>query len=279
MISQKNYTIKGSADKLISADLSFKKYETAVPICLFIHGFKGFKDWGAWPIAAQVFALKELPFLKFNFSHNGTSPKHLTEFVDLKAFGRNTISKQLDEVKMVMDFIEKKKEDLPFDWNGEFYVIGHSLGGAIALISTIEDERISKCACWSAVSSFDRYLKLADPKEWEKDGVIYIDNARTGQKMPLYFEYFQDIQKHRGRFDIIENLQDVTKDILLVHAEKDETVGPEHAEALYSAVAHAVKVEIENADHTYNVKHPLEEKKIPVQFAQLMEETIEFFKW
>lgn len=279
MISNKSYTLKGVADKLISADLSYKAYETSVPICLFLHGFKGFKDWGAWPIAAQVFALKGLPLLKMNFSHNGTSPKNLTDFVDLKAFGRNTVSKQIEEVKMMMDFVEKKKEQLPFNWNGEFYVIGHSLGGAIALISTIEDERITKCACWSAVSSFDKYLEMEDPTKWEEDGLIYIDNARTNQKMPLYFEFFQDLQKHRGRFDILENIQDLSKDILLVHAEKDETVGIEHTNALYNAVAHAVKVEIENATHTYNVKHPLEEKKIPVQFAQLMEETIEFFKW
>lgn len=279
MIEQKNYTLKGVGDKLITADLSYRNYEQAVPITIFLHGFKGFKDWGAWPVAAQLFALKGLPFFKFNFSHNGTSPKNLTDFVDLEAFGKNTISKEIDEVGLVLDFIENKKEQLPFQWNGEFNIVGHSLGGSVALIRMIEDDRIQKCACWSAVSSFDRYLKLTDPETWKKEGVTYIENARTKQQMPLYYSFYEDILQHRGRFDIIENLQDTVKDLLIVHAENDETVKEEHADALYNAVAHAVKVIIENADHVYNVKHPLTEKKIPVQFAQLLDETIEFFKW
>ena len=38
-----------------------------VPV-IFIHGFKGFKDWGTFNILSEYFAGKGFVFVKFNFS-------------------------------------------------------------------------------------------------------------------------------------------------------------------------------------------------------------------
>ena len=81
-ILNKEYKIKGSRNRIMTADLSYTASQEEVPLVIFAHGFQGFKDWGSWPLAAEIFASKGFPFLKFNFSHNGTTPAHLTEFVD-----------------------------------------------------------------------------------------------------------------------------------------------------------------------------------------------------
>ena len=73
----------------MTADLSCTASQEEVPLVIFAHGFQGFKDWGPWPLAAEIFASKGFPFLKFNFSHNGTSTSDYSDIHDLEAFGSN----------------------------------------------------------------------------------------------------------------------------------------------------------------------------------------------
>ena len=65
---------------------------------IFAHGFKGFKDWGAHNLVASHFAENGFRFLKFNFSHNGTTIDRPTEFTDLIGFSDNTFSIEFDDL-------------------------------------------------------------------------------------------------------------------------------------------------------------------------------------
>jgi pimeloyl-ACP methyl ester carboxylesterase len=119
---------------------------------------------------------------------------------------------------------------------------------------------------------------MKDPDEWLKDGVHYVENTRTKHQMPIEVQFYLDYLQHRGKFNILEQLEDLEQDLFIVHGTEDKVVGMENAEALYGAVPHAVKVEIENANHTFNIAHPLEGKKISLAFAQAVDESIEFFQ-
>ena len=67
-----NVIVKSSVhNKPIVTDVFYLKDHVKKPIVLFCHGYKGFKDWGAWNLAAETFANNNLFFVKFNFSHNG----------------------------------------------------------------------------------------------------------------------------------------------------------------------------------------------------------------
>src|SRR6187402_558735 len=79
-------------------DLTFIPDGKEKPIVVFIHGFKGFKDWGTFPLMAEYFAQHGFVFLKFNLSHNGTTPEDPTNFADLEAFGNDNFSIQLDDL-------------------------------------------------------------------------------------------------------------------------------------------------------------------------------------
>lgn len=276
MIDSKSYKFKGANDRLITADLTYSKYEGSVPICVFVHGFKGFKDWGAWPLAAQIFAVKGIPFFKFNFSHNGTSPENLTDFVDLEAFGHNTISKELEDLDRVFSFIEQKSDNWPFSWNGDLFILGHSRGGTVSILKALNDKRISKIATWNAPSSLKSYLEV-DTDQWLKDGVRYIKNTRTGVDMPMYVHFYLDLIENTSSFNILNQIEEMEQDLLIIHSEDDETVKNEEGLELYSHVQHAIFVPIEKADHVFNIKHPLTEKKISLAFATAVDETIEFF--
>ena len=86
MIIKQTFTIPGSNNKPMLVDLTSDTSRSRAPLILFVHGFKGFKDWGTHNLVAKFFAENGFSFLKFNFSHNGTTPEHPIDFVDLGAF-------------------------------------------------------------------------------------------------------------------------------------------------------------------------------------------------
>lgn len=278
LIQNNSYTFKGANKRLTTADLSYKNYSQEVPIVLFLHGFKGFKDWGAWPLVGEIFAVKNYPLLKLNFSHNGTTPKYPEEFKDLEAFGNNNFKLELDDIDATIDFLTKKKAELPFSWNEEIYLIGHSRGGSIALLKAANDERITKCVTWNAVFNLEKYVQLKPDADWKKEGVHFIPNSRTNQQMPMYYQFVETYQQYRGLFDMEENLEKLVTPLLIIHAENDEAVPLSEAHDIYNLVEHAILVEIENTGHTFNTQHPLTERKISKALAQVISETLEFFE-
>ena len=59
MIIDKNSVLQGKHSKPILVDVFYKETNQQKPIVLFCHGYKGFKDWGAWNLMAKAFASKE----------------------------------------------------------------------------------------------------------------------------------------------------------------------------------------------------------------------------
>lgn len=276
-ILSKQFKFKGSHNKLITADLTYTAYLIEVPVVIFVHGFQGFKDWGAWPLAAEIFATKSFPFFKFNFSHNGTTPEHLTDFVDLDAFGNNNFKIEYDDLGLAIDFIEKKADSFDFNWNGELYLIGHSRGAGICLLRAAQDERVTKLATWAGVSDLERYLELKEYAAWKQEGVHTLLNKRTNQQMPIYFQFVEAYAENAILLNMGTNMEKIVCPLLIVHGENDTVVPMDNAHIIYNEVQHALIAEIENADHTFGMKHPLTERKITKAFAEVISETLEFF--
>ena len=57
--NQFSICIEGTDNRLIAMDIYHPETTVPVPIIIFAHGFKGFKDWGCWHLIAEAFAKKE----------------------------------------------------------------------------------------------------------------------------------------------------------------------------------------------------------------------------
>ena len=101
----KNIILAGASSKPVALDIFYTEAETAKPVVIYAHGFNGFKDWGNADIFAAQFAAAGYVFVKFNFSHNGTTPEQPQDFVDLEAFGNNNYTKQLYDVNAVVNWV------------------------------------------------------------------------------------------------------------------------------------------------------------------------------
>ena len=125
----KNIVIKKGGIKPILVDFFYNKISKNMPIVIFCHGYKGFKDWGAWDIVGKEFANKNFFFIKFNFSHNGGTVEDPIDFPDLEAFGNNTFSHELNDLERVLNFISCEKSVFKNIDLNNIFLIGHSRGG------------------------------------------------------------------------------------------------------------------------------------------------------
>ena len=139
----KNISVPGKHEKDILIDLFYTVNGTRKDVVIFCHGYKGYKDWGAWNQVAEEFALNNFFFVKMNFSHNGGTPEQPIDFPDLEAFGNNNYLKELDDLETVLDWLFAE-QSLNSEINlKKVNLIGHSRGGGIVLIKASEDIRIS----------------------------------------------------------------------------------------------------------------------------------------
>ena len=105
-----NLIIEGKHNKPIVTDIFYKENHQPKKVVIFCHGYKGFKDWGAWNLMAASFANAGFFFIKFNFSHNGGTVEQPIDFPDLEAFGNNNYSKELDDLGSVIDWVSTNSD-------------------------------------------------------------------------------------------------------------------------------------------------------------------------
>lgn len=80
---EKNLLVPGYEEKLMTVDICYDADKTHQPVVIYAHGFNSFKDWGNFDLIAVQVAAAGFVFIKFNFSHNGTTPTQPSEFEDL----------------------------------------------------------------------------------------------------------------------------------------------------------------------------------------------------
>ncbi len=278
MIKEKNIAIEGKHGKPILTDLVYVNSNEAKPVVIFLHGFKGFKDWGPYDLVAEKFAHEGFCFVKLNFSHNGTSQSNPVEFVDLEAFGNNNFSKELDDLDSVINWLEKNHlHGEQFDLNN-ISLIGHSRGGGISILKANEDERIKKVVGWASVNEFGKYISAEEQRVWKKDKVIYVENLRTKKKMPLYYQLAEDVFKNPERLNIKRAVEKLNVPFLIVHGTDDETVTYNDALEMRSWNENSKLISVEGANHSFGAEHPHNSPHLPVHYQKVVDETIVFLK-
>lgn len=280
MIIKRNLVLQSQDKKPILYDVYRPKVETSSqPLVIFCHGYKGFKDWGAWHLVAQYFAEAGFCFIKFNFSHNGGTVEQPIDFPDLEAFARNNFSLELDDFDRILNSVENGNEYLP-KTTSSISIIGHSRGGGIAIIKASEDKRIQKVVSWAGVSDFKmRFQEGTEAfKSWKEQGVMEVENSRTKQQLPHYFQFYEDFKANESRFTIKRAVENLKIPLLIVHGDDDPTVSVEEAKALHSWNSNNTLEIIAGGDHVFGAKHPWEGESLPQELKKVVKTTIDFLK-
>ena len=267
------------AQKPIVYDTYFKNDGKAKAVVVFCHGYKGFKDWGPWHLVATAFAKAGFFFLKFNFSHNGGTVHQPIDFPDLEAFAQNNYTLELDDVDRVLDFIcSDSKYSNQIDVS-KISLIGHSRGGGIVLIKAQEDPRVTKVVTWAGVSDYRARFQENTPGflAFKKKGIYYVQNARTKQQMPHYWQFYTNFIENQKRLTLQRAAQELQKPLLVVHGEKDTTVGMQEAQNLHQWSNTSELFIAPEANHVFNAKHPYPQASMPEALTDVVAKTVLFF--
>lgn len=253
---------------------------TVLPVILFIHGFKGFKDWGAFPDAFEELARAGFGVVAFNLSHNGVG-ENMLDFNEPELLGKETLSRDLQDVGIVINALKTKEIDsdkavLDTDRIG---LIGHSRGGHTAVVAAAEFSEVHCLATWSAVADYNARWSAQMVSDWKEKGYTEVQNSRTGQVFKLQREVYDDAVENADKLMAIRRIQELYIPSIFIAGKEDESVPFNETEKLFrKSPADDKEIRlIEGAGHTFGVSHPFEEEDFPAAFAEVLDYTESWF--
>ncbi|WP_010522878.1 alpha/beta hydrolase family protein [Aquimarina agarivorans] len=273
----KNIPLVGKHNKPIVTDFYYNKELSKQPILIFCHGYKGFKNWGPWHLMLKQIAIEGYFVVAFNFSHNGGTIEQPIDFPDLDAFGNDNFSKQQDDLQAVIDQVIDP--DFKFSSNtdpSKIFLMGHSRGGGVVTLKAASEPKITKIITLAGIASYHESLPSAEKiAQWKQKGVLYIENGRTKQQMPLYYQLFEDYQANKPQLNIATAAKKLTVPHLIIHGKQDSTVPFAKAALLHQWSKNSQLIAL-NTDHVFNAKHPWEDDQMPLALAQTTDHILNF---
>ena len=256
---------------------------------LFLHGYKGYMDWGAWAMVGDAFAQAGWRFLRINFTHNGTTPEDPCTFTDLQGFAANTYSRELDESISVLQAL-RAEASMSDDTATEkpLAVIGHSRGGGVACLAAsaadaklqTEGKRgIQSLITWAAVADFaSRFPSGKALEHWRQSGELEVINHRTRQRLWHNWSFIEDFMEQPNRLDVEQAVRQFSGQTLIVHGTSDQAVDTDHAHRLAAWAQEPTLSMGEGMDHTFGAKEPWTDPAMPEALAAITQTTLHFLE-
>lgn len=265
MIVEQQFRIENNSGDVVTGDLRYKKGFAPRPVVLVCHGFTAYKDWGPFPYFGRRFGELGFVSIVFNFSHNGIG-KNSSRLTEFEKFSRNTIGKELEDVRAVVDAVESGSVGRGVIDPTQIGIVGHSRGGGVAIVSASRDQRIKAVAAWSTVATFSRYTKHQQ-EVWEREGYLPVTTRSSQTRLRFGIDVLRDLEANKEAYDMRNAVQRLQVPLLLVHGAADVSVKPAEAEELYS-MSDKSRVELillDRVGHMYGAKHPFKQSNPTIE--------------
>jgi len=197
---------------------------------IFAHCFTCNKD--LHPVKNISRALTENGFgvLRFDFTGLGESPGDFSE---------TNFSSNLEDLFRIEEYLSK-------NYKSPTLIVGHSLGGAAAIIGGAKIETVRAIATIGAPASIPHVKHLINDSLDEINTKGFANVSIGGRPFKLKKQFIDDLEKN----DVKTVLNKINKAILIVHSPQDSIVGIDNATQIYHAAKHPKSfVSIDGADH------------------------------
>jgi pimeloyl-ACP methyl ester carboxylesterase len=201
------------------------------------HGFKGFRGWGFFPWLSERIAAAGFRAVCIDFSHNGVEER---DFDRLDLFLLDTFTRHQED----LDAVAAR-------FPGALGIVGHSRGGADAILFAARQPRVAAVATLAAVAHPARFPEDAEAV-FREHGFYAFPNARTGQSMPVARTQMDDAARH----SVEAAAGSFAGHLLLVHGTADESVPPTDLADIAGWHGAAETLQVEGAGHTFGAVHP-----------------------
>lgn len=211
-----------------------------VPLVVICHGFVGSRIGVDRLFVKTARSLAEAGFLVVRFDHVGCGESS-------GEYGSEGVDSLIAQTRAVLDYAFGLGDIDPT----RVSLIGHSLGGMIALLTAVRDRRVKNLILWSAVGyPFNDIVNITGRKVYDRaiehGSADYLGYALT----PAFFNSL-------GAYQPLQEAMKFTGDVLVVHGTSDDVIPADYA-FLYQKVfwmrteGRCDKEIIFQADHTYS---------------------------
>lgn len=272
------WTIEGANGQPIFGDAHAPKGD-AVGVILIAHGFKGYKDYGMFPVLARTMADAGFIAHRFNFSHSGMT-NDIDTFARPDLFEQDTWNKQVHDFRAVIDAVANG----PLVGAGlPLVIFGHSRGGVSALLTAgrfADDASLPSLAgvITAAAPSDCCSLPPEQREELLDVGYLVSPSSRTNQDLRVGRAFLQQQIDEPAAHDLLALAARIICPVLVVHGSDDPTVPPVCAEQISVAIgSHAERNVIGGANHVFNTPNPMPSNAEPSpQLAELLRLMVDF---
>ncbi|MAU77131.1 MAG: alpha/beta hydrolase [Crocinitomicaceae bacterium] len=238
---------------------------------VFAHGYKGFKDWGAWGVMGDMFAEEGWEFVRFNFSHNGHVLPDLNQCSDVLAWSKNTYSKEKSDLEEIL--LNASDACKPTE---KVIVIGHSRGGGVAALAAANGP-VDGVVLLASVSDFARRFPVGDQLEaWRNTDRLEILNGRTQQLLSHSFSFFEDFSLNAEALNIERAVRSLEVPLLAVHGDSDKAVSDVEGRELATWATQGHFVSIPDTGHTFGTFHPWNSNTLPTPASDAVTQILSF---
>lgn len=182
-----------------------KKVQSEYKVVIMCHGLIGSRIGVDRLFVKASNVLTELGYLVIRFDYRGCGESS-------GEYGRTQLSDLIDQTEAIIQFAYEE-----FSIR-ELILLGHSLGGAVAVLTAIKDVRVSRLIQWAAVGNpevdikrifgEDRLTELAEREVVDFCGYSFYQT---------YFDSLTD-------YDPLKSCRKFSGDVFLVHGTADEDI-------------------------------------------------------
>ena len=197
------------------------------PVLIMAHGFRGSREGGGRATALAAKAQQYVDVVRFNFN------------------GSQILSRQIEELQAVVAAVRKQLPDR------KIILLGRSLGGAAALLTSAQDESIAGLILWATPNNLRQtFLQALGREQYELlNSGVTLHLADERGRLDLTPDFLTDIDN----YDIDEVLRTWRqRPVLILHGAADETVDVSQARRNYELLNVRKKLHIFPAgDHSF----------------------------
>lgn len=193
------------------------------------HGVTGNKDRPFVIALAEGLAAAGVPTLRFSFAGNGASEGR---------FEDSHISKEVEDLGTVLDVLDDYR----------VCYIGHSMGGAVGVVRTGQDERIRLLVSLAGMVHTKKFATTEFGMETPGAGFMWED-----EECPLSQAYMDDLSQIDT---VVDKAAIIHVPWLLVHGSEDDVVPVGESKELKAMANEPVELYvIEGANHVFSDAH------------------------
>lgn len=210
------------------------------PLVIICHGFVGNRIGVDRLFVKTAKELTQDGYVVIRFDYSGCGESD-------GDYGKTKLNELIDQTKAVINFASK----LPMVDSNRITLLGHSLGGATAILTAVRDSRVQNLILWASVGKPLKDLSIIIGKERmdQLKRVSFIDY----QGYHLHHEFFQGL----GEFSPLEEAGSIQGDVLLIHGSQDKDIPYNYSHQYNDTLAARTKSSsvckiIEGANHTFS---------------------------